>query len=136
MATKPSRLPRCVVWFRLGLRVHDNDALLKAISMKPEKIYPVFTIDPHYAVRARVGIRRWIFLLECLKDLDRSLRSMGSRLIVLRGDPLELFPPLFNEWKITHLHLMHEGWDIIDPAMVTLGHPCKHCILCYLGNRF
>jgi cryptochrome len=34
------------------------------------------------------GPNRWRFLIECLQDLDTKLKSLGSRLIVLRGDPV------------------------------------------------
>lgn len=33
-----------VLWFRRGLRLHDNPALLKALSAKAE-FYPVFIFD-------------------------------------------------------------------------------------------
>ncbi|KAJ3107138.1 hypothetical protein HDU97_004831 [Phlyctochytrium planicorne] len=105
---------KALVWFRLNLRLHDNEALVNAIKANPAHVFPVFTIDPHYATRVRVGIRRWQFLLECLKDLDQSLRNIGSRLLVCRGNPAELFPHLFKEWGITSLYMMAEnqgGWS-------------------------
>lgn len=33
-----------VLWFRRGLRLHDNPALLKALSIKKE-FYPIFIFD-------------------------------------------------------------------------------------------
>ena len=143
----------CIVWFR-ALRVHDQDALLQALRSNPTKLYPVYTIDPHYAAKARVGIRRWIFLygqyyfhihascfnrilfnhlvlslysLECLSDLDKSLRSMGSRLIVLRGDPQNLFPLLFKEWDIHAFYTMNEGWELpLDHSTPSLSSHCMN----------
>ncbi|KAI8843621.1 FAD binding domain of DNA photolyase-domain-containing protein [Chytridium lagenaria] len=108
-------MSRAILWFRLNLRLHDNEALIQAVKSNPKALFPVFTIDPHYAVKVRVGIRRWQFLLETLEDLDKSLRSIGSRLIVCRGNPMELFPQLVTEWSITHLFMMSEnqgGWSV------------------------
>ncbi|XP_041346975.1 cryptochrome-2-like, partial [Gigantopelta aegis] len=43
------------------------------------------------------------FLLESIEDLDRSLRKLGSRLFVVRGQPADVLPKLFKEWRITTL---------------------------------
>lgn len=36
------------------------------------------------------------FLLQCLEDLDTSLRKLNSRLFVIRGQPANIFPQLFK----------------------------------------
>lgn len=66
--------------------------------------FPVFILDPHFVAKARIGIRRWIFLLECLQDLDKNLRLRGSRLLVVRGNPTTVFPLLFDAWNISHVY--------------------------------
>mgnify|MGYP003546607948 FL=1 len=43
------------------------------------------------------------FLLQCLEDLDQSLRRLNSRLFVIRGQPAEKLPMLFNKWGTTCL---------------------------------
>ncbi|KAK6644683.1 Cryptochrome-1 [Polyplax serrata] len=43
------------------------------------------------------------FLLQCLEDLDRSLRKLNSRLFVIRGQPADALPKLFKEWGTTNL---------------------------------
>lgn len=43
------------------------------------------------------------FLLQCLEDLDRSLRKLNSRLFVIRGQPADALPKLFKEWGTTSL---------------------------------
>lgn len=51
------------------------------------------------------------FLLECLRDLDGSLRSRGSRLVVLRGRPQEVLPRVLGDWHITKLCFEADtGW--------------------------
>lgn len=62
-------------WFRKGLRLHDNPSLLEAIS-KSTRVYPVFILDPHFAKPSIVGVNRYSFLLESLRDLDTSLRVL------------------------------------------------------------
>lgn len=41
--------------------------------------------------------------MECLEDLDRSLRKLNSRLFVIRGQPADALPKVFKEWKTTCL---------------------------------
>ena len=36
-----------ILWFRKGLRVHDNPALLEACK-GANHMYPIFVIDPHF----------------------------------------------------------------------------------------
>ncbi|CAM9759035.1 unnamed protein product, partial [Phaeothamnion confervicola] len=47
-----------VHWFRKGLRLHDNPALLEACR-GAEQVFPVFVIDPHFASPERVGVNRY-----------------------------------------------------------------------------
>lgn len=37
---------------------------------------------------------------QSLVDLDKNLRSIGSRLYVIRGKPQEVFPKLFKSWSV------------------------------------
>eukprot|EP00898_Chlorokybus_atmophyticus_P004758 jgi/Chlat1/5283/Chrsp35S05193 len=112
-----------VFWFRRGLRLHDNPALLAA-AQDGGPLYPVFVLDPSRCKPgARCGPTRLRFLFQSLQDLDKSLRAHGTRLVVLRGNPREVlvviaactsailkanefvafqyqvFPRVFDEWK-------------------------------------
>lgn len=89
-------------WFRKGLRLHDNPALVKALE-KCTKVYPVFVWDPFFAKNDFAGPNRWRFLVESLEDLDCSLRKLNSRLFVFRGNPKEVLPKVFKEWNIKFL---------------------------------
>eukprot|EP00127_Corallochytrium_limacisporum_P004338 Clim_evm21s158 gene=Clim_evmTU21s158 len=85
-------MTKAVHWFRKGLRLHDNPALLEAAKNGTNGLYPIFCIDPHFYDQEKLASIRVKFLFEALEDLDQSLRGLGSRLIVLRGDPIkELF---------------------------------------------
>jgi cryptochrome len=109
-----------VHWFRKGLRLHDNPALLRAMQAA-DVVYPVFVIDPWFVSPERVGAVRMRFLLESLhvrhmadharflapspdlQDLNRSLEAMKSRLLVLRGKPTEVLPAVLKHWGATTL---------------------------------
>ncbi|NXI42337.1 CRY1 protein, partial [Galbula dea] len=49
------------------------------------------------------------FLLQCLEDLDANLRKLNSRLFVIRGQPADVFPRLFKEWKIAKLSIEYDS---------------------------
>eukprot|EP01036_Dinobryon_divergens_P025809 gene25809-34396_t len=87
-------------WFRKGLRLHDNPALIEACRSS-SRIYPVFCIDPYFAKPDIIGVNRYSFLLESLHDLDMSLRDLGSRLFVVKGKPEEQLPLLVQRWSIS-----------------------------------
>eukprot|EP01035_Chromulina_nebulosa_P017095 gene17095-22608_t len=89
-------------WFRKGLRLHDNPALIEAISSST-KVYPIFVIDPWFIKPNIIGVNRFSFLLQCLHDLDTNLRLLGSRLYVIRGKPEDQLPVLFDKWNINLL---------------------------------
>jgi cryptochrome len=88
-----------IVWFRKGLRLHDNPAFVEACR-RSRRVYPVFIIDPHFAKPDIVGVNRYNFLLETLSDLHGSLVKLGSRLYVVQGKPDEELPLLFDQWNI------------------------------------
>lgn len=92
-------------WFRKGLRIHDNPGL-ECAAKNSDRLYPVFVIDPHYMEpdstafsigSTRAGLNRIQFLLESLKDLDSSLRNLGSRLLVLKGEPFQVLVRCLKE---------------------------------------
>lgn len=89
-------------WFRKGLRLHDNPALLEACRSS-SKVYPLFVLDSKFAVSDLMGVNRYNFLLESLSDLDRNLRQIGSRLYVVQGKAEEQIPILAEKWGITLL---------------------------------
>ncbi|XP_002517574.2 (6-4)DNA photolyase isoform X2 [Ricinus communis] len=100
-----------LMWFRKGLRVHDNPALDYA-SKGSKFVYPVFVIDPHYMEpdpnafspgSSRAGINRIRFLLESLVDLDLSLKKLGSKLLVLRGEPSQVLIRCLKIWDVEKL---------------------------------
>ncbi|GLH04461.1 Cryptochrome 2 transcript variant e [Gryllus bimaculatus] len=84
-----------VHWFRKGLRLHDNPSLREGLK-GASTFRCIFILDPWFAGSSNVGINKWRFLLQCLEDLDQSLRKLNSRLFVVRGQPADALPKLFK----------------------------------------
>jgi deoxyribodipyrimidine photo-lyase len=80
-----------IVWFRRDLRLHDHPALHYALE-RFDRVLPLFIVDEAIlGGRWPSPNRRW-FLARTLEALDGDLRARGSRLVVVRGDPVELVP--------------------------------------------
>lgn len=75
-----------IVWFRRDLRVRDHPALREALD-RHDEIVPFFCLDDRLLHGRHASGTRTQFLLECLEDLDASLRERGARLVVRHGEP-------------------------------------------------
>jgi cryptochrome len=100
MAPSSTSTKAAMHWFRKGLRLHDNPALVSCLEQEPSKFFPVYVLDGDCYQLLRCTPLRANFLIECLQDLDKNLRDLGSRLYVLEGDPVEVLPRYWKEWSI------------------------------------
>ncbi|WP_297333356.1 DASH family cryptochrome [Flavobacterium sp.] len=100
-------MPVSIVWFKTDLRLHDNEALVRAIQQS-SSVVPVFCIDESQFGTTKFGFQktgsyRAQFLLESLADLDAQLRQYQSGLVVVKGIPEEELPRLarlYNAKKV------------------------------------
>ena len=95
-------------WFRKGLRLHDNPSLRKAIQGS-SSFRAVFFLDVDSLNEINISRNKWRFLLDCLLDLDSSLRKLNSRLFIVRGQPIDVFPKLIKQWNITRVTFEYDG---------------------------
>jgi deoxyribodipyrimidine photo-lyase len=101
-----------IVWFKTDLRLHDNETLIRAIE-NSEQIIPVYCFDEAHYKTTRFGFKktgaiRTQFLLQSLKDLDENLRKIGSRLLLVKGNPAEELRKLVIEYKATKIYAKKE----------------------------
>ncbi|MBL6904317.1 MAG: DASH family cryptochrome [Pseudomonadales bacterium] len=86
-----------IYWLGNDLRIDDNPALLAAC--KSDSLDLVYCVDPRWFETGRyklptLGIHRWSFLRQALQDFDRSVQSMGQRLLVAYEAPERFLPRL------------------------------------------
>lgn len=107
MTLDPNKKVRIIVWFRTDLRLHDNPILdwahrqAKASKEGNVEVVPVFIFDqrfytnyvPKYDVR-KAGIVRTRFHIQTVQDLRKSLKAIGSELLVYFGDTVETIAKL------------------------------------------
>jgi deoxyribodipyrimidine photo-lyase len=81
-------------WIRRDMRLSDNPALQEALR-GDQPVIPLFIMDPHPLQFPPA--KRQAFLLGGLRQLDHDLRARGSRLVVRRGDPLDILRTILAE---------------------------------------
>ncbi|MCP9767486.1 DASH family cryptochrome [Lacihabitans sp. LS3-19] len=98
-------------WFRNDLRLHDNEALLKAAQQG--SVVPVYIIDTRLFQNTFLGFKRTgkfriKFLLESLVNLKENLQKIGSDLIVKVGIPEKELFDLAVEYNVEHVYCSKE----------------------------
>ncbi len=100
-------MSRALVLFTGDLRVHDHPALSAAVA-EHEQIVPAFVLDEVMLSGSCGAPNRVSFLLDCLRDLDASLRDRGGALVVRRGDVVEQALRLARRWRVQAIHVSAE----------------------------
>jgi deoxyribodipyrimidine photo-lyase len=95
---------RALVLFTGDLRVHDQPALAAAVA-EHELVVPAFVLDERLLKGSCGAPNRLAFLLDCLHDLQLSLRQRGGALAVRRGDVMEQTLALAKRWKATAIYM-------------------------------
>jgi cryptochrome len=95
---------RVLVWFRRDLRIHDNLALHAALRRalpSGASIIPLYVI--HRPKIMLCGVNRFQFVIESVSGLSEAIAARGSRLIIARGDSVDVLTRVLPAWDITHL---------------------------------
>ncbi|HWH12929.1 MAG TPA: deoxyribodipyrimidine photo-lyase [Solirubrobacteraceae bacterium] len=98
----------CCVWLRRDLRVADHPALSAAVD-RADRVVCVFCVDDRLLTGRSPSGPRTQFMLECLADVDRSLRERGSRLVVRRGLPEVEIPRLAAAVGAGEIHFTRDA---------------------------
>jgi deoxyribodipyrimidine photo-lyase len=96
-------------WFRQDLRLADNPAL--SAAAQAGTVLPVYILDDYHSAEWAMGsASRW-WLHHALTHLNESL---GGRLLVLRGDPLQVLPALARQVQANTVfwNRCYEPWRI------------------------
>lgn len=104
---------RSIVWFRNDLRVHDHEALAKALQHADEVI-PVYCYDPGSYRKTpfnleKTGSFRAKFINESVRDLKNNLQSKGADLVILNGHPEEVLVDFAEQHQVEAVYFSHEA---------------------------
>jgi len=95
-----------VVWFKRDLRLADHAALSAAACQGP--VLCLYLIEPSLWAQPDASAQHYAFILECLRELARALKSLGGRLHVRCGEATEVLTELFAQAPFQALYSHEE----------------------------
>ncbi|TVP56385.1 MAG: DASH family cryptochrome [Halomonadaceae bacterium] len=95
-----------LLWFTRDLRVHDNPAL--KLAADSDMLLCTYVVDPDWFRPGRfqsrpMGEHRWRFLWQSLMALEAELKTLGQRLHIAWGNPVEVIPALCQRHGVSVL---------------------------------
>lgn len=105
-------MKRGLVWFKNDLRLHDNEALTKAIQECDELIF-CYSIEKSTFDKLDLGFRkcdinRFKFLEQSVLDLQNNLEKQGAHLIIGSESAAQLLPELVEKYDISAIYAEEE----------------------------
>lgn len=83
-----------VVWFKRDLRAHDHAALAAAAAQGP--LLCLYIVEPRYWREPDTSSQHYLFLQECLIDLEASLTRRGISLLLRVGEVVDVLQSLYQ----------------------------------------
>ncbi|MFC6268821.1 DASH family cryptochrome [Frigoriflavimonas asaccharolytica] len=101
-----------LVWFKNDLRLHDNEALQKALEECDQLVF-CFCIEPNLFKNISLGFRkvdinRFKFLQQSVDDLKENLEKIGGHLIISDKSASDFIPNLIEEYDILNIYAEEE----------------------------
>ncbi len=96
-----------IFWFRRDLRLMDNCGLYYCLNTKIQTI-PVFIFDSNILQKLPPEDRRVSFIFDTIIDLKKQIENHNSSLLVLYGNPVEIYTVLIRFLEIDALYFNHD----------------------------
>ncbi|MGI0481907.1 FAD-binding domain-containing protein [Geminocystis sp. CENA526] len=92
-----------IFWHRRDLRITDNLGLFSARE-NSNKVVGIFCLDPTILKGDDIAPARVKYLLECLAELQKNYRKLGSDLLIFHDSPLNIIPSLAEALKAENVY--------------------------------
>lgn len=97
-----------IVWFRKELRLHDNEALVKALSHH-DRIIPFYCFEETEFGTTSFGFEktgpfRAKFLIESVQNLKENLQKLGSDLVIRRGSTMNQLSKVVVQENVSKIY--------------------------------
>ena len=86
-------------WYRCDLLIADNIGLSAARKISPQ-IMEVFCLDKNIFSRDDLAPALMKYMLGCLTQLQQSYQNLGSKLLIIEGDPASAILELASSLKV------------------------------------
>ncbi len=91
--------PWGIHWFRRDLRIAGNDALAENVRRTQGRTLALFCFDAQFLSRNDFSHNRFAFFLKTLRSLKDELHQQGGDLLVVDGQPHDVFAKLIAYFK-------------------------------------
>ena len=93
----------CIHWFRRDLRLEDNHSLSQALN-SGYPVIPLFIFDEEILGELDRNDARVSFIHQELAKMNDELVARGSSLLVLKGNPTEVWKRLIANYDLAEVH--------------------------------
>ena len=92
-----------IFWFRRDLRLDDNVGLNSALS-SGNPVLGIFIFDEDIIENLPKDDARISFIYQKLEEINKRLNTVNSSLLVIEGNPINVFKNLIKEYEIENLY--------------------------------
>ena len=92
-----------IFWFRRDLRLDDNIGLNSALS-SGNPVLGIFIFDEDIIENLPKDDARISFIYQKLEEINKRLNTVNSSLLVIKGNPINVFKNLIKEYEIENLY--------------------------------
>jgi deoxyribodipyrimidine photo-lyase len=97
-----------IFWFRRDLRLSDNAGLYNALKDNID-VLPIFIFDTNILDKlSDEKDNRVNFIYWALEKLQRELEQLGSSLLVLKGQPIDVYKELLSTYNVSTVYTNHD----------------------------
>lgn len=101
-----------LVWFKNDLRLHDNEALAKAVQECDELIF-CYALEKSNFKKLDLGFKKWgvnrfKFTEQSVMDLQKNLEKVGGHLMIGSDSATELLPELVEKYGVSDVYAEEE----------------------------
>jgi len=96
-----------IVWFKRDLRLHDNEALFRALESEEQTLLlyifePSLVSDPHYSQR------HFDFIKQSLEELQKQLKPYQTEILILESEVVDAFEKINQMQPISTIYSHQE----------------------------
>jgi deoxyribodipyrimidine photo-lyase len=96
-----------IVWFKRDLRLHDNEALFRALESEEQTLLlyifePSLVSDPHYSQR------HFDFIKQSLEELQKQLKPYQTEILILESEMVDAFEKINQMQPISTIYSHQE----------------------------
>lgn len=93
-----------IIWFRRDLRLEDH-SLVEATQLSTIPIFPLFIFDQTILQQLdNPSDRRVDYIHQALTVMDKELKTLGGKMHVMHGCPIDVFKELSEKYDISTIH--------------------------------